>query len=134
MKYHYITLFMIRKFIIYPFLLLPLLAMLCSCETSRQLPYFKDLPDNWPVTNVATKPYEPLKLQENDELQITVSSQSPEASQFFNLMVVAPTNNAAAPVIWRNPSAMNMYRVSSNGSITMPVLGEVKVWDLQPNR
>lgn len=119
---------MFRKFIINFFLLLPLLAMLCSCETSRQLPYFQDLPDNRPVTNVATKPYEPLKLQENDELQITVSSQSPEASQFFNLMVVAPSNNSAAPVIsGANPGSLNMYRVSSNGSITMPVLGEIKV-------
>ena len=119
---------MFRKFSIYFFLLLPLLVMLCSCETSRQLPYFQDLPDNRPVTNVATRPYEPLRLQENDEIQINVSSSSPEASQFFNLMVVAPSNTSAAPVIASStPSAMNMYRVGSNGNITMPVLGEVKV-------
>ncbi len=119
---------MFRKFITCSFLLLPLLAMLCSCETSRQLPYFQDLPDNRPVTNVATKPYQPLTLQENDELQINVSSSSPEASQFFNLMVVAPSNTSAAPVIASStPSAMNMYRVGSSGNITMPVLGEVKV-------
>ena len=124
----YITLFMFRKFITCSFLLFPLLAMLCSCETSRQLPYFQDLPDNRPVTNVATKPYEPLKLQENDEVQINVSSSSPEASQFFNLMVVAPSNTSAAPVIASStPSAMNMYRVGANGNITMPVLGEIKV-------
>jgi len=119
---------MFRKFIIYFFLLLPLMAMLCSCETSRQLPYFQDLKDNLPVTNVATRPYEPLKLQENDELQINVSSSSPEASQFFNLMVVAPSNSTATPVIpSATPGALNMYRVGSGGNITMPVLGEVKV-------
>ena len=120
---------MFRKFSIYFFLLLPLLAMLCSCETSRQLPYFQDLPDNRPVTNVATRPYEPLRLQENDEIQINVSSSSPEASQFFNLMVVAPSNTSAAPVIpsTAGSSSLNMYHVSTNGSITMPVLGEVKV-------
>jgi len=119
---------MLRKFIIYLFVLLPLLAMLCSCETSRQLPYFQDLPDNRAVTNIATRPYEPLTLQSNDELQITVSSSSPEASQFFNLMVVAPSNTSAAPVIpTATPSAMNMYRVGASGNITMPVLGEVKV-------
>jgi len=128
-NYHYITLFMLRKFIIYLFVLLPLLAMLCSCETSRQLPYFQDLPDNRAVTNIATRPYEPLTLQSNDELQITVSSSSPEASQFFNLMVVAPSNTSAAPVIpsTTGSSSLNMYHVSANGSITMPVLGEVKV-------
>jgi polysaccharide export outer membrane protein len=119
---------MLRKFIIYIFLLLPVLAALFSCQTSKQLPYFQDLPDNRPVTNITTRPYEPLKLQTNDELQITVSSRSPEASQFFNLLVVAPANTSAAPVIpSASPNALNMYRVSTNGGVTMPVLGEVKV-------
>jgi polysaccharide export outer membrane protein len=119
---------MLRKSITYFFLLLPVLATVFSCKTSKQLPYFQDLPDNRPVTSIPTIPYEPLKLQTNDELQITVSSRSPEASQYFNMMVVAPANTASATVIpSTSQSALNMYRVSSEGSITMPVLGEVKI-------
>lgn len=119
---------MLKKSITYLFVLLPVVAALFSCQTSKQLPYFQDLPDNRPLTNISTTPYEPLKLQTNDELQVTVSSRSPEASQFFNLLVATPANTSAPPVMASTPqSALNMYRVSSTGSITMPVLGEVSV-------
>lgn len=100
---------------------------LCSCTTSRQLPYFKDLPDNVPVSKINTTRYEPLKLQTNDEVQVTISSSSPEASQFFNLMAVSPAPSASD--IAANNQAqgyINLYRVSSDGAITLPVLGNIQ--------
>ncbi|MEP7377720.1 MAG: polysaccharide biosynthesis/export family protein [Chitinophagaceae bacterium] len=109
--------------------LFPLLGMafFCSCKTSKQLPYFKDLSDDAMVSKIKTTPYTPLKLQANDEVQLTISSISSEASQFFNLMTIAP----AAPVDGAVPSGqsqgfMNIYRVSDSGYLTLPVLGNIR--------
>lgn len=103
------------------------IIMLSSCKTSKQLAYFQDLPQTGSVSSVPTAPYIPLQLEPNDEVQVTISSNSPEASQFFNLIAVTPAPSTAngSP----NPNAagfINMYRVSSSGNITLPVLGEVK--------
>jgi polysaccharide biosynthesis/export protein len=73
-------------------------------------------------------PFNPIRLQADDQLQITISSTTPEASQFFNLMTanpsstsVAGTSSASAP----SQSFANVYAIATNGNITLPVLGEV---------
>jgi polysaccharide export outer membrane protein len=111
----------------YPVILIAILS-LYSCKTSRQLPYFKDLPETAPVSKIVSLPYEPLRLQPNDEIQVTISSASPEASHFFNLAatsVPVPASTSSLPA----PSSgfMNLYHVSFTGNITMPVLGDIKV-------
>lgn len=105
------------------------IAGLYSCQTSRQLPYFQDLPETTPVSKIATQPYEPLKLQANDEIQVTISSSSPEASHFFNLAGTSQPATASTATAATNPSQgfNNLYHVSFNGIITMPVLGDIKV-------
>ena len=118
---------MLKKIIFYPVLLLALTG-LYSCQTSRQLPYFKDLPETVPVNKISTSPYQPLKLQANDELQITISSPSAEASHFFNLAsVTSPTGSGPASLSASSPGLVNLYHVSFNGGITLPVLGDIKV-------
>ena len=99
------------------------MASLYSCRTSKQLPYFKDLPDTDAVNKINTLPYSPLKLQTNDEVQVTVSSASPEASQFFNLMAISPSSSVdGATGTAQSQGYINLYRVSDSGFITMPVL------------
>ena len=118
---------MFKKIILYPVLLLAL-AGLYSCQTSRQLPYFKDLPETVPVNKISSSPYQPLKLQANDEVQITISSPSPEASHFFNLASVTSSSTGSIGSL-STPSAgvVNLYHVSFNGIITLPVLGDINV-------
>jgi polysaccharide export outer membrane protein len=119
---------MLKKIIPYTAFLLVAIA-LYSCKTAKQLPYFQDLPESTPVSKIATTPYEPLKLQANDELQITISSTSPEASRFFNLVAASPASSPN-PVDGSQPSKegfVNLYRISFNGNITMPVLGDINV-------
>jgi polysaccharide biosynthesis/export protein len=102
-----------------------------SCKTSKQLPYFKDLNDDVPVSQVATTPYEPLKLQASDQIQVIISSPSPEASRFFNLIAAASTitPGTSSPLSSSTPATgfINLYNVSHTGSITMPVLGDIPV-------
>lgn len=109
------------------FALLLALVGLCSCETSKQLPYFKDLPETQ-VSKIATEPYQPLTLQPNDEIQVIISSSSSEASQFFNLTAGAqPLAASSVSTTNASQSFANLYHVSFNGAITIPVLGDIKV-------
>lgn len=103
---------------------------ICSCQTSKQLPYFQDLP-NQSVSKIETRPYEPLKLQASDEIQVTISSSSAEASQFFNL-VASNQPISASSISVASPTASsagfnNLYNVSYGGNITIPVLGDIAV-------
>jgi polysaccharide export outer membrane protein len=126
------------------FLLFVPLLLLCiclpCCRTAKQLPYFKDLPDTAAVSIISTTPYQPLTLQADDEVQITVSSGSPELSQFFNMNSATPLTTATgaslpggAGVIGTSnmsstsQNVMNLYRISSTGSITLPILNDIKV-------
>lgn len=116
---------MLKQNILYLVLILTSLSCLCSCRTSKQLSYFKDLADSSAVSKIHTLPYEPLKLQANDEVQITISSISPEASQFFNLVTPSPSLDAAN-INNQSPGHINQYRVSATGFITLPVLSDIQ--------
>jgi polysaccharide export outer membrane protein len=121
---------MLKKILRYTVIILPIMVILNSCSNSKQLPYFKDISDATPVSKIKTSKYAPLKLQTEDEVQITISSTSPEASQFFNPVVVNPTavadiSTTSSTQNIQTNGYINLYRVSSDGSITMPVLGNI---------
>ena len=81
-----------------------------------------------PVNKISTSAYQPLRLQANDELQITISSPSPEASHLFNLAsVTTPSTTGATSLSTSSQGLVNLYHVSFNGTITLPVLGDVQV-------
>ncbi len=107
---------------------LPVLAVLyCfslfSCTNGKQMAYFQDLGDTTKMHTVNTYPYEPVKLQPNDQVQIIISSASPEATQFFNLMTSVKVSGVEG--ISSQSSFQNVYPVDMNGFITMPVLGDL---------
>jgi len=118
---------MLKKILIYTFIVLPSISGLYSCKTSKQLAYFKDLRDSSLVSKISTLPYEPLKLQANDEVQVTISSSAPEASQFFNLVAVTPSTSVdGTATVSQSQGYINLYRVSTKGFISMPVLGDIE--------
>lgn len=99
-------------------------GLLSSCRTGRELALFQDLnnTETTRVQQVRTAAFDPLRLQPDDQLQIVISSISPEASQLFNLM--------GSAVITGNNNTQNMqsvYSVSPSGNITIPVVGDIKV-------
>lgn len=100
-------------------LLLGIVFFLCSCGSNKKLSYFQDLTDTGRSEYVKVYPYKPLKLQIDDQLQISISSTSTEAAQFFNIVPVAGGAN--------NNSTAFSYVVANNGNITLPVIGEIQV-------
>ena len=101
--------------------------LLSSCRTGKELALFQDLnsEQDAKVQQVRTAAFDPLRLQTDDQLQIVISSISPEANQLFNLM--------GSAVITGNNNTQNMqsvYSVSPSGNITIPVIGDVTVTGL----
>jgi polysaccharide export outer membrane protein len=102
---------------------LSLLFLFASCYNSKQLAYFQDLSDTTRPQGVQMYPYEPLRLQPDDQVQINISSISPEASQFFNLLLPTSTSGVGTT---GNQAFQNIYLIDQQGLISMPVLGDIK--------
>jgi polysaccharide export outer membrane protein len=101
---------------------LSLLFLFASCYNSKQLGYFQDLADTSRVQGVQMYPYEPLRLQPDDQVQINISSISPEANQFFNLLLPTSTTGVGTS---GNQAFQNIYLIDQKGMISMPILGDI---------
>lgn len=112
------------KRLIFNALVLVCVALLGACSNSKQLAYFQNLSDTSSNSSVGLYPYAPLKLQPDDQLQIIISSISPEASQYFNLMSATPTTDVAGLSNSPKQNFQNVYTVNSNGFISLPILGD----------
>jgi polysaccharide export outer membrane protein len=111
-----------RKLIARLFLICCLAIFVAGCGNSKKLSYFQDISDTTKISNVPLYPYVPVKLQVDDELQILVTSSSPEASQFFNI--------SSSTSITSSSASINSYRVTPNGYITLPIIGDMQVLGL----
>jgi len=124
-----------KKWMYYIGLSLSCFCLFTSCKTGRQLGYFKDLPDTSVVNRISTASYQPLQLQKDDEVQVIISSPSPEAAQFYNQMIAMPVSTVAGvgsvgtssnTAVANGQNFANLYRVGTNDSITLPVLGDIR--------
>ena len=114
------------KFNKHIFLAIIALAMLASCSSTKEVPtlgYFQNLkqaegtlPDN--VTDYK------IKIQPDDELIITITSASPEATAMYNL----PLNNPSSKgnINAGQAPRVQTFIVDAKGMIQLPVLGEIK--------
>ena len=95
-------------------LLLLLLLILSSCSSKRDVLYFND----FNTKDQDKVVFSAGKIQVNDILSILVSSSSQELSALYNLN--QPTTT----------TIVSGYIVNTDGNITMPVLGNIKVQGL----
>lgn len=86
-------------------------VLVSSCGLERKAVYFKDLPSDTTLTNLISKPEEPV-IVAGDLLSITISSLSPENTLIYN----------AAPNII---DGMQGYLVNDSGYIEFIKLGSV---------
>lgn len=102
-----------------------MLLSFSSCRTGKELALFQDLSSEQDarVQQVRTAAFDPLRLQTDDQLQVVISSISPEASQLFNLMGSAVIAGGSG----NTQNMQSIYSVSPSGNITIPVIGDVHV-------
>ncbi len=96
----------------------------CSSVPKSSLVYFQDIYASDSIGEYPVHSYE-LQIQPGDELVITVSSVRPEATLSYNL----PMNNPATSSTLKSTSQARQqtYLVSSDGEITLPVIGKLHV-------
>ena len=103
-----------------------LMLMFASCSSTKEVPtlaYFQNLKDSDGTLPDNVSHYK-IKIQPDDELIITITSTSPEATAMYNL----PLGN---PSLKGNINATQSPRIQThivdrNGMIQLPVLGEIQ--------
>ena len=103
---------------------LSLVLLACSTPKENDVVYFKNIENQISGTMPEGSDYG-IKVQPEDELIITVSSEIREATAKYNL----PLNNTANRGVTETNSQprLQTYIVDRQGNITMPVLGTIHV-------
>jgi polysaccharide export outer membrane protein len=91
-----------------------------SCVSKKDMVYFQN---EETIRNEVLRNYAP-KIQMDDIISIFVSAQDTEAAAPFNLFRGGSQVNAINPIT---------YLVDTNGEISFPILGQLKVLDLTTN-
>ena len=110
---------------------LAIMAATSSCNSkTNQLTYFNNLEGKL-SGELATTAYK-VRIVPDDELAITVNSQSAAATAPYNLpmfndMTQADLVNSALGESYTNAPKTQTYIVNSQGNITMPNIGEIHV-------
>lgn len=99
-------------------LLAGLVAMACSCASSKKWTYLRDF-EYGDVYEAANAPE--LRLQPGDEVMIQVRSTNPELAAPFNAGAGLSTIENAAP------SSAVKYLIDPKGFIDFPVIGTIKI-------
>lgn len=95
----------------------------CKPTSTTQLPYFQDI-STVRQGEFAATPYLP-PIAADDELFITVMSESPEASAIYNLPITNPAHRGALTAT--TSPRQQTYTVNAQGDITLPVVGTIHV-------
>jgi len=113
-----------------------LLFSLFSCSSTQKTKYFQNIPDSGRLEVIAKANFTEPKIQEDDILTIIIQTIDPQASSTINSGNVSSTNNTSGGTM---PSLQNVsfgvpnlnnqagYLVDKSGSVTVPVLGSIKV-------
>lgn len=122
----------------YLLLMLSSILLIQSCNSYKNIAYFKDVPDSTRLS-VSNPNYNPLLIHKGDILSITIQTIDPEANAIFNQLPVnnpmsqisgATTNTSGAAAAINPASTMSGYQVNDDDDIELPMLGKIKVGGL----
>ena len=99
------------------------LALLSSCNTSKEIIYFQDVQVNNPE---AVAPPKDITVQPKDQISIVVSSKDPELAALFNLTRGSTGQNSGG----NSGGEASGYTLDDKGAIDFPVLGSLTVADM----
>ncbi|MFC0516281.1 polysaccharide biosynthesis/export family protein [Mucilaginibacter angelicae] len=125
-----------KSYIVNSFLLLFILfisAGLFSCNTSKKVKYFQNIPDSGQLKAIAKAEYVPLKIQSDDILTVVVQTIDPQSTLVINSAnlptattgsILSASNATLSPA---NTQIGSGYLVDKEGFISVPILGRIKL-------
>lgn len=106
-------------------MILSISIALSSCTSYKKVPYFRDLPEDKELVQTISN-YTPLIIQENDVLQIRVSSLNAEASMLFN-NPEGSSFQSLGNLPQQQQQQLSGFLVNRYGEVQLPYIGKVKV-------
>ncbi|HVW97781.1 MAG TPA: polysaccharide biosynthesis/export family protein [Mucilaginibacter sp.] len=99
-----------------------------SCNTTKKIKYFQDIPDSGQMKTIPVASYAPPTIQTDDILTILIQTIDPGATESVNLGNV-PTANTGSVIGSTSLSQQvtSGYLVNKDGFVEMPVLGRIKL-------
>lgn len=107
-----------------------LLLTIMSCSTPKNVTYFQEFKN---LEEITTNKSTEIKYKPNDIISITVSATDPETVSPFNSAGIALNSSETQSSKASTTSATN-YLVSSNGTISFPIIGDIKVVNQTSNQ
>lgn len=109
------------------FYLLLLLALLTSCNTSKEILYFQDIAVNQSET---IKDARDITVQPKDQISIVVSSKDPQLAALFNLTKIQYRAGYSDLRGGNNNGEISGYTLDEKGDIDFPILGTLHIADM----
>lgn len=113
-------------------LLMTGLALLSSCNASKEVVYFQDMRPG--ESEIKMPEVKSILVRPEDKISIIVNSRDPQLTDLFNLPYVSRQlgQSSFTGGMTRGTSlGVSGYTVDANGEIDFPVLGKIKVAGLQ---
>lgn len=106
---------------------LVVIAMITSCSSSKKVAYL----ENFSAVNMPTAGnlYD-ARIMPKDELTIIVNTVTPSAAAPFNLTIPTALSSSSSSRALTNQQNLQTYLVDNDGTINVPVIGNVKVGGL----
>lgn len=108
-------------------LLVSLILVFASCNTSKRITYFQDIQDYTDKSGTVEQPAPEIRLRPDDKISIIVNSKDPELTNLFNLPYVTRTlGSTSENNLSGTQHGTSGYIVKKDGTIDFPVLGSVR--------
>lgn len=85
------------------------------------MPYLQDVNDTTRIQQLRTAAFEPLRLLQDDQVQVTITSRDPEGTKQFSMIGTSIVSGTTNQIV------QNVYTINSGGSINIPLLGEIAI-------
>lgn len=101
-----------------------------GCETYKNIPYFKDVPDSTRIS-VQSSISKELFIQQGDILSVNIQTIDPDANMIFSQMPGITTQASVLNNLTNVPATLQQnisgYVVNNKGIIDLPLIGKVNV-------
>lgn len=116
-------------------LITTLIVLAPSCRSTREFTYFQDIDSNQNIPSAATKVME-YKIRPYDNLYINIKTMNPDVNRLFDANESTSSYSAGTYQMYGDfvSQYINGYQVDSLGTITLPILGSIKVEGLTLNQ